>query len=237
MTFRKMAVLVVGMAMTVTQLACSKGTSPPNDRRVSERSGDAIVQLSTAPVGAVTAYAGHDSVLHEGSAVWMPCDGRSVAIADYTTLFERIGWTYGLGGDRVARRHFQLPDYRGYFLRGVDAGSRRDPDARTRVSAADSNEVIGDKVGSVQSYGTALPKRETFKTGDESNRHIHTGSSEARAQGGSNTFDEGDKRGVDGGQSITVNANTTGHTHLVESGGDAETRPRNMAVVWMIRVK
>lgn len=77
-----------------------------------------------APVGAVVAFAGcvADSAAPAGSPVealgWLVCDGRMLETAMYPELFAVLGYLYG-GADG----QFQLPDYRGRFLRGHDGGT------------------------------------------------------------------------------------------------------------------
>lgn len=58
---------------------------------------------------------------------WMICDGSSLLITEYPALYRVIGDLYGSSGDG----RFNLPDYRGYFLRGVDLQKTRDKDERT----------------------------------------------------------------------------------------------------------
>ena len=86
------------------------------------------------PVGAVSAYAGplapeqgQGAVQIEASG-WMLCDGRSLAAAQYPELYAVLGTLYG-GSDGA----FNIPDYRGSFLRGADQGSGNDPDAVART--------------------------------------------------------------------------------------------------------
>jgi microcystin-dependent protein len=61
---------------------------------------------------------------------WELCDGRMLDKNDpqFARLFEVIGTIHG--GD--ANPEFQLPDYRGLFLRGVDQGAGRDPGSGDR---------------------------------------------------------------------------------------------------------
>jgi len=115
------------------------------------------------PVGSVTAFAGTlgapDSV---GAATtvtpqdyvtdpieawgWMYCDGRSLPTYDYPELFAVLGYVYGGSGNQ-----FLIPDYRGYFLRGVGTGTHNDPDISTRqVPPGGQGESSG--VGSTQSF-------------------------------------------------------------------------------------
>jgi hypothetical protein len=58
---------------------------------------------------------------------WMICDGSSLLMTEYPELFRVIGGLYGMDGNDK----FKLPDYRGYFLRGVDLKKSLDKDKRT----------------------------------------------------------------------------------------------------------
>lgn len=72
---------------------------------------DRFVAYSTGlPVGAVVAVAG--AIVPAGFAV---CDGGTLSRADYPELFATIGTIYG-AGDGVST--FNVPDLRGYFIRG-----------------------------------------------------------------------------------------------------------------------
>lgn len=68
------------------------------------------------PVGAVVAYAGPVAATGIEAWGWMLCDGRLLASSQYPELFAVLGHLYGGANDT-----FQLPDYRGCFLRGRDA--------------------------------------------------------------------------------------------------------------------
>ena len=67
----------------------------------------------------------------------------SVAV-DHPELFAAIGTAWG----SPSSKRFNLPDLRGLFLRGVDAGSGRDPDVNKRQASKPGGNDIG--VGSVQ---------------------------------------------------------------------------------------
>ena len=51
------------------------------------------------------------------------CDGAEISRTDYAALFAKIGTTFGAGDDETT---FNLPDYRGYFLRGLGGNSEID---------------------------------------------------------------------------------------------------------------
>ncbi|MFH1805359.1 MAG: phage tail protein [Pseudomonadota bacterium] len=73
-----------------------------------------------AEIGSVSAFA--MPVPPEG---WLVCDGSAVSRTDYADLFAAIGTVWGVG-DEVTT--FNLPDLRGEFIRGFDAGRGVDVD-------------------------------------------------------------------------------------------------------------
>ena len=72
-----------------------------------------------APPGTIVAFGG--STIPTG---WLLCDGSPVSRATYAALFQAIGTAHGLGDTTTT---FNLPDYRGTFLRGQDRGRGKDP--------------------------------------------------------------------------------------------------------------
>ncbi len=76
------------------------------------------------PVGSIIAYSADTA-----PSGWLLCDGKSYlrAGADYVDLFAVIGTKYGFNG----ASYFNVPDFRGYFLRG-------------KVKVADINFAPGD---------------------------------------------------------------------------------------------
>ena len=72
----------------------------------------------SAPSGTVVALAG-ETVPYG----WLECHGAAVSRQTYATLFNVIGTRYGVGDGSTT---FNLPDLRGEFIRGWDAGRGRD---------------------------------------------------------------------------------------------------------------
>lgn len=70
-------------------------------------------------VGAVVAFA-----CSNPPAGFLIANGAAISRATYAELFARIGTTYGAGNGSTT---FNLPDYRGEFIRGVDLGRGVDP--------------------------------------------------------------------------------------------------------------
>jgi microcystin-dependent protein len=165
------------------------------------------------PIGSVIAYSGpidQTSVLPTG---WLPCDGRVLSKDSYPQLFSVLGTRYGEGKDSAGSKtgDFNLPDYRGFFLRGLDKGTPNSRDEERRASGKD--------VGSLE--------EDTFK------HHGHTVTFHGSLIGqgaptpASGGFSSGNEYGPSTGYaSLTVN----------EEGKD-ETRPKNIAVNYLIRVR
>ncbi|MGD1715545.1 phage tail protein [Dapis sp. BLCC M172] len=83
-------------------------------------------------------------IIYPEASGWMLCDGRYLEIDAYPELFAVIGTLYGTQGNDK----FRLPDYRGLFMRGVDAGSGLDPEAAERIGPDGTGKSSG--IGSLQ---------------------------------------------------------------------------------------
>jgi hypothetical protein len=164
---------------------------------------------------------------------WLLCDGSSVSQTTYAALYAAIGNTYG----SATSGNFLLPDYRGYFLRGLDRGVGRDPDANARTaSIAGANS--GDNVGSAQtgaiqshSHGIADPG------------HIHgpgnSGPGPANFVGdgcGSGAWRTSMPGTTTGWLFCETTTTSTAYTGIsVDNFGWSETRPLNIAVNYLIK--
>ena len=222
------SILISAGALTLAGARSSASSATPS-----------ALQTAVVPVGTVMAYAGKAV-----PAGWLIADGQALRRADYPALFAAIDTAHGAGvrmdGAKEPGTDFNLPDYRGVFLRGVDRdrngiASSRDARAGDRLAARGPGGFRGNMVGSFQDYATARPQRTAFTTGDESNKHSHP------VVGGNKTNHVGNDadRGTDMGMnnSFSIGENDRGHTHTVSVGGDEETRPKNVAVYWIIKVR
>jgi microcystin-dependent protein len=184
---------------------------------------------------------------------WLECNGAAVSrAAPYDKLFLVIGTIYGVGDGTTT---FNLPDYRGEFLRGWDHGRGVDP-LRTLGDTAANFQPDGMKS---HSHGT------DSKTDAEDTTHVHTVSGTTNSAG-AHTHTITTTAGVGGGASQvksdflssarTESTNSDGaHTHSVTgtTGGENvshrhpipvstvnvkgadETRPRNQAIMYVIK--
>lgn len=77
------------------------------------------------PPGSLMAFGGANI-----PAGWLLCNGTNVSRTAYASLYAAIGTNWGAGDGSTT---FNLPDCRGYFLRGVDGGAGNDPDTASRT--------------------------------------------------------------------------------------------------------
>jgi microcystin-dependent protein len=144
------------------------------------------IQTLNPPIGSIQMFAGYGII----SPDWLNCDGAAISRSTYATLWNMVGGAFGLGNGSTT---FNIPDFRGLFPRGFDAGRGIDnPRAH----------------GSFQDHSI------------QSHNHFISVGYESLAGGGSTL--PCNRPG-----SIQVNTNYAGGT---------ETRPKNLAVYFIIRV-
>lgn len=170
---------------------------------------------------------------------FLSCNGETVDREKYANLFAAISTSWG-AGDGI--KTFNVPDLRGAFLRGVNDGTGKDPDAAQRTST-NAGGSTGDMVGSLQLTATAIPASKECVTSipvessvqgqviDANGNHTHNvpglpvDSSWYQIAGShyAQWNPNGGNTSLDGA-----------HTHTISSGGDSESRPVNLYVGYMI---
>lgn len=156
------------------------------------------VREALCPPGTIVAYGGTTA-----PAGWLLCHGQSVSRTGYASLFTAISTRFGAPSGST----FNVPDFRGRFLRGFDGGAGRDPDRFART-AMNSGGATQDNVGSVQT--------DALKAHDHTTNLAYT---TADTGGGrpATTFSSGDPSRVTG------------------TAGGNETRPINANVNYIIK--
>ena len=175
----------------------------------------ALVNNRLVPVGTVQHVAGATA-----PGGWLIANGDTIpngtgtvqgVTADFSALYAQIGTAYGGAG--------LLPDLRGQFIRswndqgtGLDGGRVR---------------------GSTQDDATAAPNTaftgSTNTTGDHSHRYDRGGENNASRDPGSAVTNQG-RGGAD-----TSGGGNHSHSVTISGGGDAETRPANVAMLAVIK--
>jgi microcystin-dependent protein len=201
----------------------------------------AVKAANGVPPGTVMAYAGPIDESNDPPPGWLLCDGQGLRKTEFPEIFGAIGVVHGNGTKLCSQGDcdFNVPDYRGRFLRGVARGEDRDPDRSGRIAPAPGGSV-GDRVGSVQ--------------GHEFFGHRHNAGSLVARLGGRHrhdTYATAMNVGTGAPEDYRVTNNTSnntfqgitsyhdGHTHEitgeVKEDGGAETRPTNAYVNWIIK--
>ncbi len=143
---------------------------------------------------------------------YLYCDGSAVSRTTYATLFASIGTTYGAGDGSTT---FNLPDYRGYFLRGQSNGSGNDPDAASRTNSG--NGTAGDNIGTKQT-GQIQSHTHTQQYGTGGT--VYASSNPASTYYGNNQW---------------TNDHAGTFSGVINASGGNETRPKNINVRYYIK--
>lgn len=159
------------------------------------------------PAGVVEAFA--METLPNG---WITCNGAAISRTAYSKLFAAIGTNYGAGDGTTT---FNIPDLRGYFVRGW-AGA----------SSLDSGRVMGS---------TQLDQMQRI-TGDFVNNGIGR-SDLAKTQNGALSAVNGGATGSAGAgnrQKLIFDSGNSPNAR-VSADTNGETRPVNVALVYAIK--
>lgn len=189
------------------------GSLQIEDNSISMEDLVAEVRRQLMPSGTVVAWAGlpNDRVIDSNQYKgvpegWLLCDGRSLSKAEYPELFASIGYIHGGSGS-----NFNLPDFRGYFLRG-QAVNDTDPDRTVRAKASVFATDNGLNEGSSQT--------------DQNDAHNHQNQSWKNYT----VVTDG---AIIGKKTRTMSYNT-GSRNTTTSGGK-EARPKNKYVWYIIK--
>lgn len=161
-----------------------------------------ISGIRTVPSGAVFYVA-----MADVPTGYLICNGAPLSTSSYPSLFSAIGYTYGGGGGT-----FYLPDLRGQFIRGWDAGRGLDPSRGFGTSQDDQFKshkhgvtLSQEQGGSHDQYG--------YPQVDWTGPNVYHGPDEA-----------------DG--SVCYR---NGAGNFMHSTGGTETRPKNIALLPIIK--
>lgn len=169
------------------------------------RSNDPRAAQSATPGTGAAAVTGDAGAVLLEALDWMVCDGRVLNVSECAALYAVLGTRYGNDGPGT----FRLPDLRGTFVRGVDAGAGVDPDVGNRRAPDGSGKDPG--VGSLQCDALQV--------------HAHT-YVEPIAAGTASS-----------GSAVLGTTKTIDTSPPVDARTSTETRPRNVAVYYIIRYR
>jgi microcystin-dependent protein len=216
-------------AITSTELAADSVTT--------DKVADANIDLSKLATEVINRLMPAGTIIASGATVapqgYIYCNGAAVSRTVFAALFNSIGTAYGNGDGSTT---FNVPDTRGYFLRGQSNGTGQDPDAGGRYSNTGGN--VGDLVGSVQdqSFLSHNHTQNAHNHGYSDPGHAH--SYETR-QGITQVSGGAGAAGIwfsfNGFPFVATNTVTTGiaiqaATATNNATGQNETRPKNVYV-------
>ena len=105
---------LVNLALTMAEHNADASAHPglmESSRKLAEAARSSAVSEAKVPAGCVMAFAGGGTA----PGGWFICDGHEVSRSEHPGLFAAIGTVYGSGDGSTT---FNLPDFRGRFLRG-----------------------------------------------------------------------------------------------------------------------
>ena len=162
---------------------------------------------------------------------YLECNGAAVSRTTYAALFAVIGEQYGAGNGSST---FNIPDLRGEFIRGFDNGRGVDNNRSIASSQSDQNDQHShgfSMTASTRSLtGTVTKIAETYNASGAASG-VFTKTSGIMAAATPASTDSSPS----GGFSMDAS-----HTHSVSGSinnqGGNESRPRNIAMMYVIKV-
>ena len=155
---------------------------------------------------------------------YLECNGAAVSRTTYAALFSFIGTQYGAGNGSST---FNLPDLRGEFVRGFDNG--RGVDSGRGIGSSQSGQNLShdhdadaSATSNVSDPGHRHPSRGYGNDDDGGNQYTGSGNNDVR----SNAIEDATT-----GISVATNVSID-----VDNDGGNEARPRNVAMMYIIKV-
>jgi microcystin-dependent protein len=183
--------------------------SEANDAWISigylDQSAQRFEPENAVPTGAVNTFA-----MNSAPTGWLSCDGSLISRTTYSGLFSVVGTLYGVGDGSTT---FSLPDLRGEFVRGFDAGR-----------GADSGRTFG----SSQSEETKAHSHFSFNSGNGGAPFTVYGLSTTTAP----------YQTTNGGTDFAyriVGTSSAANVGKTSDSGGVETRPRNVSLLYCIK--
>jgi len=193
---------VTGLQTVLDGKQASGSYAPATGIAPSAITGTAVITTDSrlVPPGAVMSFA-----MNSAPSGWVEANGDPVSRSTYSALFSAIGTTYGSGNGSTT---FNLPDLRGYFIRG--SGTNVDGTASGSFGLKQSDDVkphVHSFSLSIQSL--VLSVQAAFGT---------------RTTGGSQAVSD-----------ITVTTGSPSASASISSNSGTETRPKNIAMMYCIK--
>ena len=173
---------------------------------------------SGIPVGTILTFGA--STPHSG---FLECNGSAISRSTYASLFSILSTTHGTGDGSST---FNLPDLRGQFVRGWDNSAGVDASRAFGSSQTDQNKNHTHTTDSQSLTGSVSHLSGSLANNPGSASGIITKLSPASAIGARSS-------GSANASVISIDAT---HSHTISSsGGGTEARPKNIALMYIIK--
>ena len=158
---------LVSPAFTGTPTVPDVDAADNSAKAVNSKFVHAVVGTGLCPPGTVVAYAGSGSV----PSGWLLCNGQAYSrAAPYDKLFAAIDTLYGAGNGSTT---FNVPDFRGMFLRGYSSGT-------TKAIGTQQAEGLPDITGSFEVDSNAGGATGAFSYGSAVDDHAASGTGQGK---------------------------------------------------------
>jgi len=170
------------------------------------------------PVGTILTFAANNP-----PSGFLECNGAAISRSTYASLFGIVSTTYGVGDGSST---FALPDLRGQFVRGWDNSAGVDSGRSFASSQTDQNKNHTHTTDSQSLTGSVSHLSATLAQNPGSASGVFSKGSSASAVGApSGGSGSAAALGFDGTHSHTISS----------SGGGTEARPKNIALMYVIK--
>ena len=157
---------------------------------------------------------------------YLECNGQSVSRTTFAALFAVIGTQYGANNSST----FKVPDLRGEFIRGFDNGRGVDSGRSIATSQSHQHPQHNHNVSASSSSSVSDPGHKhtmNFKLGNE----ISSGGAFGMKDSGTADRMNNATTGISVSTTTSISQSNRGGT-----SNSSETRPRNVAMMYIIKV-
>ena len=178
-------------------------------------------------------------------ANYLRCNGQEIDQSDYQGLFNEIGYTYS---PYSSGSKFKVPDLQGLFVRCTDSQSAPGDTQEDSIKQHDhSMQSAGSHSHAMLDAGSHT---HVIQFEGSHNHTVQAGTHSSDGERGAISQGEGSE-GQDTHETLNAGSHNHemtsagshfhtlqpngGHTHTIDQTGGTETRPKNMALVYMIK--
>jgi len=160
---------------------------------------------------------------------YLECNGATVSRTTYAALFAVIGTQYG----STNSSNFKVPDLRGEFVRGFDNGRNADSgrsigSSQGSQNASHNHSASATSTAGAHSHALNYQRKHVEDTGTAAVTDIRREGGDG--DGGSQNFTNNTNSGFMNNATVSVSTSVS-----ISNQGGSESRPRNVAMMYVIK--